>query len=304
VTEAYFREGWVGREERARGVPVMMRRGAYADLDFMTSEEIDHHPFYQEFLGAYGLRWFAGVKLAFGDDLWVLAIQRSIGQDPFSPEEVARLARMSPSLASAAALARALGFARAEAALAAFEVSGMAAALLDRFGRIVRLNAAAELLLGPDLRIREGRIACADHDATAAFDRVLHTLLWSASGQALLPPVALPRADKRPLLAYAARPPAICAAALAPCQAIVVFIDPDARRKPPEAHLALAFGLTGAEARLASRLATGESLANVAEALGITKETARELLKRVFTKADVHRQAELVALLAPMSRRP
>jgi DNA-binding CsgD family transcriptional regulator len=59
-----------------------------------------------------------------------------------------------------------------------------------------------------------------------------------------------------------------------------------------------------AEARVALRLGAGESLADAAEALGITRETGRALLKRVFAKADVHRQAQLVALIARMSRRP
>jgi DNA-binding CsgD family transcriptional regulator/PAS domain-containing protein len=300
LVEAYFREGWVHRDERAQGIPLLLQRGAFTDLDFMNTDVIAHHVYYQDFLGAHGLRWFGGVKIALGEDLWVLAIQRTIAQGPFSPEEVDRLATLSKSLASAAALARALGFARAEAALAAFEVSGLAVALVDRLGKALRLNAAAERLLGPDLMTARGHIASIDHDATAALDRALHALLWSAGGQALAPPVALPRADKRPLLAYAIRPSAICADALAACQAVVVFIDPDDRRQPPETHLKTAFGLSPAEARLAARLATGEGLADAANRLGVTYETARTELKRVFLKLGVSRQAELVALLAPL----
>jgi DNA-binding CsgD family transcriptional regulator/PAS domain-containing protein len=279
----------------------MLRRGAFTDLDFMDPEEIARNCFYQDFLGRHGLRWFGGVKIALGDDLWVLAIQRTIAQDPFSQEEVDRLAALSKSLASAGALARALGFARAEAALAAFEVSGMAVALLDRFGKALRLNAAAERLLGPDLSIAHGRIASADHDATGALDRALHALLWAAGGQSLAAPVVLPRAEKRPLLAYFVRPPAICADALAACQAVVVFIDPDARPQPPEAHLTAVFRLTAAEARLAIRLARGEGLKEAADALGVTYETVRTELKRVFAKTGVSSQSELALLLANLA---
>jgi DNA-binding CsgD family transcriptional regulator/PAS domain-containing protein len=301
LVEAYFREGWVHRDERVRGLPVMLQRGAFADLDFTNTDEIARDAYYQEFLRPHGLRWFGGVRIALAEDLWVLAIQRTITQGPFSPDEVERLAALSKSLAAAGALARALGFARIEAALAAFEVSGLAVALFDRLGKVLRLNAAAEALLGTDLMIAHGRIASADHDATAALNRALHALLWAASGQALAPPVALPRADKRPLLAYAVRPPAICGDALAACQAVVVFIDPDARPQPPETHLKTAFGLSPAEARLAARLATGEGLADAANRLGVTYETARTELKRVFLKLGVSRQSELVLLLANLT---
>jgi len=57
------------------------------------------------------------------------------------------------------------------------------------------------------------------------------------------------------------------------------------------------YGLTPAEARLAQALVAGEHLNDIAEHLGITKETARSQLKAVFAKTDTHRQAELVRVL-------
>ena len=110
----------------------------------------------------------------------------------------------------------------------------MAVALIDRLGKPFRVNNAAERLLGPDLQVVEGRITSTDHEATATLDRALHALLWKRAEQPLAPPVVLPRAEKRPLLAYALRPPAICADALSACQAVLVLIDPEcvhARRK-------------------------------------------------------------------------
>lgn len=111
-------------------------------------------------------------------------------------------------------------------------------------------------------------------------------------------PVPLPRRDKRPVLAYPVRLGAVSADALAACQALLVLVDPDERPRPPEAALRAGFGLTAAEAKLAMQLAAGEPLESAAERLGIAKETARVQLKAVFAKLDLHRQAELVALLA------
>lgn len=46
------------------------------------------------------------------------------------------------------------------------------------------------------------------------------------------------------------------------------------------------------------RLASGASLETAAESLHVSKETARVQLKAIFGKLDVHRQAEMVALVA------
>jgi DNA-binding CsgD family transcriptional regulator len=123
-------------------------------------------------------------------------------------------------------------------------------------------------------------------------------VLWNRSASALVAPVPLPRADKRPVLAYLARLAAVSADALAACQALLVLVDPDERPRPPEAALRSSFGLTAAEARLALHLAAGEALDDAAGTLGIAKETARVQLKAVFAKLDLHRQAQLVALMA------
>jgi PAS domain-containing protein len=203
--EVYVRDGWINHDERYRGARTMVRRGVMTDLDFATSAEIARHPYYQEFLAPFGLRWFAGVKVAAGDDLWCLSIQRSIEQGPFSPTELEQLAGLSNRLGSGAALAQALGFARAEAALDAFSVSGSPVVLLDRCGEVLQMNKAAERLLGRDLQVSCRRIVSMDRNATAALNGTLKALLWARSSSALMPPVLLPRTKSHPLLAYPLR---------------------------------------------------------------------------------------------------
>jgi DNA-binding CsgD family transcriptional regulator len=170
--------------------------------------------------------------------------------------------------------------------------------LLDRFAHVLRVNAAAERMLRGDPRIIRRRIVSADHDATAALDRALHAVLWTRGASALMPPVPLPRPGQRPVLAYPVKLAAMSADALTACQAVLVLVDPDTRPHPPQAALRSAFGLTAAEARLAIKLAAGEPLETAADALGVTKGTARVQLKAVFAKLGLHRQSELVAIMA------
>jgi DNA-binding CsgD family transcriptional regulator len=62
-------------------------------------------------------------------------------------------------------------------------------------------------------------------------------------------------------------------------------------------HLRELYGLTAGEARLASWLLQGKSVEEAATAMGITVNTARAYLKRIYNKTGVRRQPELMRLL-------
>jgi len=298
--ERYIEDGWVTRDERYRAVPIILNRGLATEFDFTNPDEISRHPYYQEFVAPFQLRWWAGIKFACGTDHWCLSLFRTPAQGAFSDEEQRQLIELSKRLSAAGELMRSLGFARADAAMAAFDASGTAILMLDRHGQVVRSNGAALQTLGDGVQIVKGRLTSFNHDATSQLERALHGLLWQRSSLALLPPVPLARHHGRPLLAYLLRLEAVTVDAFAPCQAIVVLVDPDHRAVPPGDHLRLLFGLTQAEARLAVALAAGTALDECANALEISRETARTQLKRVFAKTGTQRQAELVALLAQL----
>jgi DNA-binding CsgD family transcriptional regulator len=300
--ESYIGDGWINRDVRYRPAPILFKRGVVTEFDFTSQEEMAREPFYQEFLRPHKLGWFGAVKVGEGEDVWCLSIQRKIEQGPFASNEIARLAELSRSLAGAAEVARAFGFARIEAALQAFEISNSAAVVVDRFGQVHKANPSAERLFGPDLQIVQRCIASRSRDATAALERALHTLIWSGNEGALHPPIVLPRLEGRPILAYPLRLPAVSADAFSPCRACVVFVDLDARPVAPGEDLIRAFALTPAEAKLASRMLAEESLEAAAAVLGIAYETSRNMLKSVFQKTGTHRQVQLAALLARVAR--
>ena len=299
--EIYLRDGWIHRDERYRGAEVMIRKGVITEFDFISPDEMKRHPYYQEFLAPLGFKWFAGVLLAAGPDRWSLSFQRTEAEGPFSQEEQDQLAQLSKRLSAAPALARALGFSAGSAALEAFEFSGTAVALLNRAGEVIRLNRQAEALLGSGICVEKKRLVAETRDATEALDRALHALLWHSLSARFMAPVLLPRPGRRPLIAHAVGLASIAINPFAECRALVVLNDPESTKPPPEHQLSIIFGLSKSEAKLCAKLARGETLETAAEALGIAKSTARNQLKAVFDKTDVHRQAELVRLIATLA---
>jgi DNA-binding CsgD family transcriptional regulator len=80
--------------------------------------------------------------------------------------------------------------------------------------------------------------------------------------------------------------------------AAAIFVsDPHMRLPGNEQHLRELYALTAVEARLAACLSRGKSIEEAAAAMGVTVNTARAYLKRIFEKTGVHRQSALVRLL-------
>lgn len=77
----------------------------------------------------------------------------------------------------------------------------------------------------------------------------------------------------------------------------MLLIDPDRKPAATAETLQSLYGLTPAEGRLTEMLLTGRELAECAEMLGNTIETARVRLKRIMRKTNVSRQSELIRLL-------
>lgn len=300
LMDRYIKEGWYEHDERSRGIPKLLCTGIMVDQDHTSPEEMRRSPFYNDLLGRCGFRWFAGVALDAGEDNWCLAIQRSPKQGPFSPAEQRRLVALRAPLTSAATVARELGFVRALAISDAFDMMETAALLINQNGRVVRTNKVADSKLGDHLRIVDGHLITDDRNAASALKRLIERAMVNAgAGATIMPPVAIARPGRRPMAVYAVpMSGGVVRDVLAVVRAIVVIRDLQECSMPPEAHLRNLFGLTSAEAKLATRVASGEHLDHVADEIGIAYQTARNQMQAIFAKTDTHRQAEIVALFA------
>ena len=79
---------------------------------------------------------------------------------------------------------------------------------------------------------------------------------------------------------------------------LLLLRDSNRRQLPTPSLLIDIFGVTLAEARLTLKLLEGLSLTAAAEALGVSRNTARTQLSSVFSKTNLNSQTQLVKLVS------
>lgn len=179
---------------------------------------------------------------------------------------------------------------------AAMDQADVAVLLIDGHARLMFANAAARAILdrGGGLRRVGAHIAAARPTDTLRLHAAIARVVDGGSDKE--PPVAITRPDRRPLLVAIVASGIACTHP-AECAAIVHVVDPEQAPQVSIEPTCRLYGLSPVEARLASLLADGISLAGAAKAMHVRPQTARSYLKQIFLKTDTHRQAELVWLL-------
>lgn len=300
VYEVYFRDEWHLRDERNRGMPYARSKGIFTDQDFASRKELTSSDYYRGFLAKFDINWSAGISFANNDDEWCLVIERGDKQGFFSTREQRDLVRFRPYLNRAALLSRNLDFANATGMIDAYQSLGCPSFLLDRDGRVIRVNVAAEKLIGDGLNLSRGVLGCSLADDSRELAGLVARLCRSpgVSDTDALPPVIVRRPTKRPLIVEGIRITGMVSAVFSSAKAILLVSDTERPSADPRMDLLRKiFGLTQTEALLVSHLAREVPLPLVAELLGISFETARSHLKHVFAKTSTNRQSELLLLL-------
>jgi len=180
---------------------------------------------------------------------------------------------------------------------------GVGVALVDANSAMMASNAiAGEILGGPNgIGITQGRLIAHRQPVANVLARQVRA---AAEAQTSAPnepgrPLAIERNNNPSPLTLTVYPGPGVEHGDAPLRrsAIVVMRDPD-RRAAVSAHVvAQLFGLTPAEAALATLLAQGYDMDEAASALGVRRNTARSQLQSVFMKTNAKRQSELVRMI-------
>ena len=299
--EIYNVGEWHRHDVRALGRRKLLQTGIVADQDFISPDAMQRHALWRGFLEPAGLRWYCGVLVRAGDDLWNLALERTPEQGAFLLEEQEALSKLRAPFSRSATLSRRLEGIQLEGIGAALDRAGQACCLLDSRGLVLQINERADAFLREDLVIHRRKLLAVNRpDLTSKIDTHVTAVLRSrASSQAPeLLPISVPRAGRRPLVVEA-HPLRGSASDLFGLARIMIFISqPSVPESPNLAKLQSIFGLTTAEARVAGGLTRGSTLLEVCNRVGIGHETGRSHLKSIFQKIGVSSQIELVALLA------
>lgn len=300
-TKFYFRNNWHLRDPRAKGFPRMMTGEVVTDLDMMTPEQIRADPMYNEVLFPFGYRWFAGIGFWADSAAWALTLQRTGREGAFEAQEKQLLAQLAPRLTETATLATLMGRVALTSMTDALDRVRQPALVLNRDGMVLRTNAAADRGFDDEIRIRERRLVLRDKQAMTRLDQ-LTSMIRSMPEAAAIPaaPILVRRTTKPPVVLRLLPVDGAARSVFLGARALLILSNLSPRPAPDSALIGQAFDLTPAESRLAALLATGTSIASAAERLRVSRETARNHLKAIFSKTGVHRQSELVTLVSQL----
>ncbi|ANI79304.1 hypothetical protein EP837_02910 [Sphingobium sp. EP60837] len=186
----------------------------------------------------------------------------------------------------------------------ALNTSRIGAALVSSDAELMMANDVADHLLatGGGLRVVGSRLQAESAEETRT---LLAEIKRCALAQAPEPdlqnyvPMAFSRRDHALPLTIIVRPGPGYFPLRQPNRrtAILVLRDPAAQAAWPAETLARLFGLSAAEALLASKLAKGASLEEAATELGISRNTVRSQLQSIFLKTGINRQSDLIRAL-------
>lgn len=180
-----------------------------------------------------------------------------------------------------------------------FQSLGYGAVLVDHEQRVLALNAVAKDCLGDGLMVHGQCVAATDRKSDLGLRRGIGVA--SKSNDPVV--VGLRGRSGQPVLVQIIQFNRVVPDAVSARWLLLITSDPirSGMRTPPRDVLADVLGLTPAEVSIATGIATGKSLADVATDRGVTTETARVHLKAVFGKTGTRGQAQLAALLARLA---
>jgi DNA-binding CsgD family transcriptional regulator/PAS domain-containing protein len=185
-----------------------------------------------------------------------------------------------------------------DAALHALDCLPWGVVLVDSNGDRLAANRPAEALLlrGDGLMTYGDTLRATLPDQAARLDRLVGSVLNGTSTGGALSIARLSEGDPLSVLVIPLRNKPQLADDRGQVAAIFVS-DPNMLVEGNEHHLRELYGLTAVEARLATWLLRGKSVDEAAAAMGVTVNTARTYLKRIFNKTGVRRQPALMRLL-------
>jgi DNA-binding CsgD family transcriptional regulator len=273
----------------------------------MERDELVESRFFREVLEPFGLQdiiWFPALRT--GGRMASMHASRREQAPHYQQRELSLFKLLSPHVCRVLAISDALDIRAVRSEMLERTLDGLVAGvfLTARDGRVVYMNAAAErqIKTGNAIRIVNNRLLPADPATRAALAKAIDGAARDDLDKEMSEySLAIPDADGGPGYVATLFPVerGRRRATIAPFAASVAVFTKDPVQAPlmPGEAFARLYGLTGGELRVVLALAQGLGGKEAAEMLGISEPTVRTHLKRIFSKTDTARQADVLRLL-------
>lgn len=209
---------------------------------------------------------------------------------------VARLIRLENDVAAA--------HSKLDSFMSAFDCLSENVIVLSERGEVEFVNAGAKrvLALKDGLQVERAVLRSADPAATSLLARVVAAVLAPGGPEEMA--VHLPRPSRCPPFQVRVRRVSSVAPGAGGCtRAMLLIQQPQPDTLIDGWSVGKIYGLTARELEIAVLLARGHDLRQAAAVLGMSYQTARFHLRRVFAKTDLHRQSDLVRVVLNASPR-
>lgn len=273
--------------------------------ELLGAEQWYSHSFFKQYLQPDDIHYELGADFRSNQHAECrLRICRPLRSGPYTADERRFCQLLVPHFQRAVELHSRLYVTEAERQLYAgsFDHLGVGTIILDERGAVLTVSDAARDILAQQANLNvEGNLLTARRKETAgeldaAIAQALRNTSTAPSINALsIKSTTQPGAELRLLVKSVPRLQRVEGQRR---PAVAIFLRDSRRTIEPSADvLRMLFDLTAAEANFARLLASGLSMDEAGEQLGITKNTCKSRLKAIFAKTGVTRQAALVGVL-------
>lgn len=275
--------------------------------DYLGARDRRQGQFYNEYEQPNGAEYILGALLARSETVTIqTGFHRAKQAGDFDPATRRALGKILPHLVRAVHIRQILAHASGQQMLAqaALDRLRVGVALVDVRGVLAFANHAAEQLAKESrgaISLALRRLDIKDPRDAAQLNRLVADAAATTAGSGLSTGGEMcVRCGNGTFLQLCVTPLSrerLSTEFIAPAACAAVFISRPGGIDLPWRKIACYYELTPAEAKLAARLAKGESLEEAAGQIGVTVHTARTQLKSIFAKTGCKRQSELVAML-------
>jgi DNA-binding CsgD family transcriptional regulator len=295
--ERFAKSDLLTRGQRGARLCDACHAGFLTEHDLWTDEELGADPFYYELLWPAGLGWAAAtaIPLPTGDTLY-LNLERDHDRGPVEASIVQQLDVLRPHLARSALMSARLQLERARVASETLALIGLPALVVDDRGKVLAANHLFEAL-SDHIRWRaQDRVSLKDPSADALFRQAVTTL--TMEHVAPVRSFAVRGADANAaMVAHVIPIRGVVRDIFMRCAGVLGMTPVTLPQAPPVELVQSLFDLTPAEARVARRLAAGETVEEIASVGSVSRNTVRTQVRGVLEKTGCRRQAEVIALL-------